>query len=373
MRNKNFFYLLVSGVLVGISGVASAVDIDCNRMVYTTLDRTIVPDNVSAIQTVSIENPSEFKKYGYGLWHYGTGLPYQKRLDLMPLSYVSHHDTVANEAKLLRFFTITDVHITDEESPAQAIFFRKWLGNNAVSVYSPLMLYTTHVLDATVKTINKLHKQDVIDFGLALGDLTNNSQYNELRWFIGILDGNKINPDSGAKDNVILGSNNDYQDTYKAEGLNRSIPWYAVIGNHDHFWIGSKPVNDLIRKTLIGSDILQVGNILKDPNWMHKKDYSGGALDGSKLYASIIGEGVVENMETIPKITPDKNRRSLSKNEWVSEFSKVLPNSNPKGHGFIQKNSKNKLSGEACYSFEPKSNLPIKVIVLDDTQMRIKS
>jgi hypothetical protein len=40
--------------------------------------------------------------------------------------------------------------------------------------------------------------------------------------------------------------------------------------------------------------------------------------------------------------------------------------SNPVGHGFTQTNVDNDF---ACYSLEPRSNIPIKVIVLDDTQM----
>jgi metallophosphoesterase (TIGR03768 family) len=61
---------------------------------------------------------------------------------------------------------------------------------------------------------------------------------------------------------------------------------------------------------------------------------------------------------------PKKNRRSLSREEWMSEFFNT--SSSPKGHGFNQSNVK---TGFACYTFEPNStNLPIKVIVLDDTQ-----
>jgi hypothetical protein len=48
----------------------------------------------------------------------------------------------------------------------------------------------------------------------------------------------------------------------------------------------------------------------------------------------------------------------------MKEFSNTT--SLPVGHGFVQTNSAN-LFG-ACYSFLPKSGLPLKIIVLDDTQ-----
>jgi len=330
---------------------------------YTTLDRTIVVDDVPlASPKLKPSDDSLFSKYGYGKWHFGSGLPNQLRLDLMP--EYCNRSSVKNAKKLVRFFAMTDIHITDKESPAQAIFFAPYAGGNGISCYSPLMLYTTHVLNAAIQTINVIHRQSPFDFGMALGDLANSTQYNELRWFIDVVDGKKINPDSGKKDDPVPGPNNDYQDPYTAEGLNKAIPWYAVLGNHDHFWMGSKVVTDRIRKVLVGKNILQIGNILTDPIGMNETTFSAGTLDGSKPYGNIIGCGVVANMTNIPTIPSDPNRRSLTTKQFMQEFSNTT--SYPRGHGFGQANPSNKFG--ACYSFEPKSGLPLKVIVLDDTE-----
>lgn len=335
-----------------------------NSKVFTTLDRTIIPDIVPVIPTVKIDDPANFEKYGYGKWHFGPGLPCQKRLDLMPAGYADKQ--VSKSAKLLRFFTMTDVHITDKESPGQAIVFAPYAGENGISVYSPLMLYTTHVLNAAVQTINALHKENPFDLGLAIGDLANSTQYNELRWYIDIMDGKRINPDSGPKDDPIPGPDNDYQDEFQAAGLDQSIPWYATVGNHDHFWLGSKPMTERMKRTIVSDSILQLGFIFdkQDPNVMDKQTFSTGTLDCSKLYAPIIGSGPVAKLGKIPTIGADPNRRPLSKNEWINEFTNTT--SLPKGHGFIQSNPANVFDG--CYSFEPKSDIPIKIIVLDDTQ-----
>ena len=64
-----------------------------------------------------------------------------------------------------------------------------------------------------------------------------------------------------------------------------------------------------------------------------------------------------------PKVVADPDRRSLSRTEWMKEF--FFTSSNPVGHGFNMADAKN---GFACYSFVPKSTIPIKIIVLDDTQ-----
>jgi len=330
--------------------------------VLTTLDRTIVPDNVSQIPAVRIDDPANFEKFGYGEWHFGPGLPFQKRLDLMPSDY--SHTSVTKSATLLRFFTMTDVHMTDKESPAQAIYFNSMAGNFGISVYSPLMLYSTHVLNAAVQKINSLNRQNPLDFGLALGDLANNSQYNELRWFIDVLDGKTINPDSGIKDDPIPGSSNDYQDEFKAAGLDKSIPWYQTLGNHDHFWMGSTPVTPYIQETYVGDTILNMGNPFTDPLGADSRGYYMGSINGSTPTGDIIGAGLVKNFATAPKIVvADPNRHEDTRKELMNQF--FTTTSSPVGHGFTKDNVDDDF---AYYSFEPKSEIPIKVIVLDNTQ-----
>ena len=254
----------------------------------------------------------------------------------MPSTYNGGSATSA--ARLSRFFVITDVHVTDEESPAQLIVWG--FRGGRPEAYSGVMLYTPHVLDAAVQTINALHEQDPIDFGFALSDACDNAQYNELRWYIDVLDGKQIDPDSGDKDDPIPGPLNDYQDKLKAAGLNKAIPRYQVRGNHDHYWMGSMPVDDRIRPAHIGTEIFNVGDILKDP--------LGADIRG--FYAP----------PKVPSAGPD--RRALTRQEWVRELFDT--SSEPKGHGFTEADVD---AVFACYAFEPKADVPIKVIALDDT------
>jgi metallophosphoesterase (TIGR03768 family) len=88
-----------------------------------------------------------------------------------------------------------------------------------------------------------------------------------------------------------------------------------------------------------------------------------GVFDGSTPYGDIIKAGPVGNFSSTPKIAADPDRRSLLRMEWMTEFFNT--SSSPAGHGFTLDDVNN---GFACYSFVPKSNIPIKVIVLDDTQ-----
>ena len=153
------------------------------------------------LQPHELSKVSEYSKFGYGVSSpTGPGLAYDVRTEtapvgIMPAGYVV--PTLPPKQKLLNFFAITDVHITDKETPAQMIYLQQLyypgppalvekIGNYpwsfVTSVYSPVMLYTTHVLDAFIQTVNALHKQpgNAFDFGISLGDVANSAQYNEL-------------------------------------------------------------------------------------------------------------------------------------------------------------------------------------------------
>jgi metallophosphoesterase (TIGR03768 family) len=328
--------------------------------VFTTRQRTIVPGILPwGMQTIFPYQIPLYAQNGYGTWSFGSGFDAGRQYTLMSPTYSG--SSVTNTAKLLTFFTITDVHLVDVKSPSQAIS-SGYLGGNS-SAYSPVMLYTTQVFNAVVETINAIHQKKPFDFGMALGDACNNTQYNELRWYIDILDGGNIDPCSGVQDDPIPGPHNDYMDPFKASGLDKSIPWYQAIGNHDHFWCGSWPVDDYFRPSYTSTNILLLGNLFtQGPN--SRTTYMG-SIDGRTPYGNIIGVGPVADFPNgPPQVVADPNRRSLTRKAWMNEF--FTTTSTPAGHGFSQSNVDNDF---ASYSFEPKSGIPIKVIVLDDTQV----
>jgi len=351
------------------SASAEATGYAIDSTVLTTRQRTVMLSQSfsSTILPKDLQNISAYDTSGYGVWSYGNALQAVLRTDIM--SGGSHTLPLTNQpVKLLKFFAITDIHITDKESPSQGIYTQPAFPPYITSAYSPIMLYTTHVLDAAIQTVNALHKQDPIDFGISLGDVCNNTQYNETRWYIDVLDGKVITPSSGAN----VGANSiDYQKPYKAAGLDPAIPWYQVIGNHDHFWLGVTPldVGDL-RKTYISDEVIASPNPLANfPNINIYNTmpplYYMGVLDGSTPTGKIIKAGPVVDFATPPKVVPDVKRRSLTKAQWAQEFFNTT--TTPVGHGFNLV-PKGQTAEFACYSFVPKSTLPIKVIVLDDTQ-----
>ncbi|HWP67730.1 MAG TPA: TIGR03768 family metallophosphoesterase [Rectinemataceae bacterium] len=331
--------------------------------VFTTLQRTVVPGLKPPV-AIDLTEISKYGQYGYGDWTFGDPLEAVTRTDII----TAHYDgsAVARKTRLLRFFTITDIHVTDKESPNQLIYLQRLHKTLPIgaSLYSGVMLTSTQVLDAAVQTVNALHRRDPIDFGLSLGDVGNSAQYNELRWYIDVLDGKVIAPSSG---DHVGADTIDYQMPFKAAGLDPAIPWYQALGNHDHFWMGSFPVDNKlradIRQSYTGDEVLAAGDALPIFAKIANHDFYMGVIDGSTPYGDVKFAGPVKDFLSPPKVAPDPDRRPLLRTEWMKEF--FTTSSNPVGHGF---NMTDAGEGFACYSFVPKSTVPVKIIMLDDTQ-----
>ena len=328
----------------------------------------------------------DYDRLGYGRWTFGWPLAIVPRTDIMPAGY--NAAAVTPKARLINFFAMTDIHLTDKEAPNQLIRLQQSLpgyaGQNS-SIYSGVMMYTPQVFDAAIQTANVLHRKNPFDFFISLGDVCNTTMYNELRWYLDIIDGKVITPSSG---NHRGADTIDFQKPFKAAGLDRSIPFYQTLGNHDHFMIGSFPVYENgLDGSYIGATVWSVSNALLTPvtaNFpanVDKNNFNNpasrfyqGVIDGTSPYGAIIHSGPIADYNTPPQVVADPNRRSLHRTEWIQEFFNT--ETQPVGHGFnlVSSNPNYNLvpagerAGFACYSFFPKSNVPLKIIVLDDTQ-----
>ena len=343
------------------SGTDSAV------LPITTRQQTIRP--IALPLGTPAANPREVLRYrelGYSAWQLAPGEDQGRKLDLMPAGYAGS----PNAAQLLSFFAFSDVHITDKESPAQVPYFG-WNANFGAAAlglysqtYSPVMLSTPQVLDAAVRTVNALHAQAPFDFGVVLGDVVNSSQFNELRWFIDVMDGGYIEPSSGdhrGADSI------GYQKPFLAAGLAPDLPWYQAIGNHDQFWMGVIYPHAKLQAAPIADTVLNIG-----PNLFqaYNSDATGvyvGVVDGTTPYGDVIKGGPMADFATPPKVVADSNRHLLTTPAsltagFIAEFFNTT--SAPLGHGFDRTATG---STAACYTFIPKADLPLKVIVFDDT------
>jgi metallophosphoesterase (TIGR03768 family) len=131
--------------------------------------------------------------------------------------------------------------------------------------------------------------------------------------------------------------------------------------------MGSIPVDNTLRpdlrKSYTSNEVFATGNVLQKPSTINDRNLSMGVIDGSTPNGDIKYAGPADSFPAVPTVVADKDRRAINRDEWMAEFFNT--SSSPVGHGF---NSADAKAGFACYSFLPKANLPLKMIVLDNTQ-----
>ena len=193
----------------------------------------------------------------------GPGEPLLDRTELAPKG--------AARREVARFGQLTDTHVRDEESPARVPFLDR-LGPPVTSTFRPQEALSPQVLAAAVRSMNAEKPSAVF----ITGDLIDNAQAVELDQFLGILDGRKVDPDTGAVGyrGVQQASNPDgsfYRPAVDApripDMLTRAetpflspglrAPWYAALGNHDVLVQGELPPSKDTDAIATGDQMLQ--------------------------------------------------------------------------------------------------------------------
>ncbi len=141
---------------------------------------------------------------GYARLVRGDGEPHVVRTGLGVPARAGRAD---RRRPLAAFVQLSDVHIVDVQSPLRVEWTDRFddpgptVTGVFASAYRPQEMLSGHIADAMVRRLNRIGTGPVTGRPLALaiqtGDNSDNSQYNEVRWNIDLLDGGRVRVDSG--------------------------------------------------------------------------------------------------------------------------------------------------------------------------------
>lgn len=292
------------------------------------------------------------------------GEPYIPRFDL--LGKVASDSRSRSRRSLVYLGHMTDIHVQDAQSPARLDPMQMVSESVFAGAMRPQDTLTVNVQAQMVAAMNAARFSPVTGAPMAAvfntGDSADWHSSLELRWYIDVMDGVPVTPNSGAAGvyegpqvwpEATYGYHPDdpsgdrfgaygfptipgmlqaaVSQTVESEGL--LAPWYAVYGNHDSLYYGSLPIDAALGALATGGQkpALAQGLIT---------NYLQGYTSDVSVLARL--EHVVQTQWGRPdgfrSVTPDPDRKFFDQLQFMQEHFATQPAPGPLGHGFTQQN-----------------------------------
>ncbi|MFD8865833.1 TIGR03767 family metallophosphoesterase [Streptomyces sp. NPDC059590] len=277
----------------------------------------------------------------------------------------------ARRTTVASFVQLTDLHLTDVQHPLRYEFLRAgrpgaWRPHEALTVVGAASL---------IERVNGLRGGPAtgspLSFVMTTGDNTDNNARIELDWFLGVMNGGRITPNTGdprryegvqnSGIKAFWHPDSALRDADKQAGFPRiegflaaalrtvnspglRLPWYSTIGNHDDlaggvYSFGGNYFADLAT----GSRKLQIIPAAEAAD-RFKDERKGGDPTGTVMKDLLRAH--TKDMRTV---TPDERRAPISRHDYLAaHLSPAHTGPGPVGHGYTKANLD---EGTCYYSF----------------------
>jgi len=264
-------------------------------------------------------------------------------------------ESLPDGAALACLIHMTDLHVTDVQSPARFEFVnREWEDprfRELLTMQRPQETLNSHAIDAMVRTINRLAAGPLTGSAfqalVMTGDAIDNTQRNELDNFIALMNGGLVHADSGTlgyegvqsvawpgdfywkpdgpPEDDLFQSGFGFPSApglleqalaqFQAPGLR--VPWLGCYGNHEEVCQGVGLVTPALRQVMAGS---------RKAYAMPEGIDRGTALETFVLRPEAFATGPAFH------VSPDPDRRPVDRREFVEAHYLAG------GHGFTEQN-----------------------------------
>jgi metallophosphoesterase (TIGR03767 family) len=294
----------------------------------------------------------------------GAGEDFIPRFDLLGREA---DDARAKSRRSLYYFAhLSDIHVIDAQSPARMDAIQSISPTLFTDACRPQDTLTVHVLASMVDAVAASQTSSVtgapLASALSTGDSADNLSHLETLWYIDILDGQQVTPNSGAS-GVYEGPQAWSEATYayhpenpagdvygergyptvpgmlaaavtsavQSQGL--PVPWYAVYGNHDATFMGTFRADPTLFAWAVGDRKAATGEALA-VNWLqgYASDISAAQMAANAIRQQL---GLLPGIKTV---TPDPARKLLERTDFMQAHldSPAVPG--PVGHGWTPEN-----------------------------------
>ncbi len=270
------------------------------------------------------------------------------------------------------FVQFTDMHLTDVQHPLRAEYVRAadphaWRPQEALTVQGAISL---------VERVNALRCAPVtgapLRFVMATGDNTDNNALCELQWYLQVMSGGRITPNSGDPRHYEGVQNSDlklywqpgstardgdkalgfpYLEGFLAAAIRETtspglhLPWYSTVGNHDTLQLGvyGSHADPYLAEAAVGGRKLMLVSAAEAGK------FAATNKNGLDPTGSGYRDFLAAHARGMRSVTPDEKRAPYTPADYLkAHLDPAHQGAGPVGHGYTPANLD---AGTQYYSF----------------------